>query len=210
MRLTTRLAVAAAALLVAGCATGGTRTVDLSYGPTVRTSTSGTTAGPRTIALATFVDAREKTDRIGLTKAQSGDTVYVAKGGLPEAVTSAVEARLRAAGYTVTRLGAAWDPRNGAIPPANADLVLGGLVEQFYGETNGNVIWAPSDADVRLHVAVASSKENRLIGQSIIRSDVKGTTTSGSLPANLRDRFFATVEQVTLAPGLDTSLSGSK
>lgn len=213
MRSTPLSVVAAAALLVAGCASGGTRTVDLSYTPSSSSSVSGTSTsgGPKSVALATFVDAREKTDRIGLTKATSGDVVYVAKGGsLAEAVTEAVAARLRAAGYMVTRLGRPWDPRRGDIPSAGADVVVGGLIEEFYAENDGNAIWTPADAAVRLRVAVASPKEQRVIGQSIIRSNLDGTTTSGSLGSNLRERFIAAVEQVTLAPGLGSTLSGAR
>lgn len=211
MRSTTYLVVAAAALLVAGCASGGTRTVDLSYAPPAGASASGTATDPKSIALATFVDAREKTDRIGFTKAASGDVVYVARGAsLAEVVTEAVAARLKADGYTVTRLGSAWDPRTGEVPSAGADLVVGGLVEEFYGESDGNSIWSASDADVRLRVAVASPEEQRIVGQSVIRSNLDGTTASASLPTNLRERFLAAVEQVTLAPGLGSSLSGTR
>lgn len=210
MRPTMYLGVAAAALLVAGCA-GGTRAVDLSYSPSARVSASGPTTGPKSIALATFVDARKETERIGLARAASGDVVYVAKGpSLAEVVTEAVAARLRADGYTVTRLGSTWDPRTGAVPSASADLLMGGLVEEFYGETDANAIWSPSDAGVRLRVAVVSPKEDRILGQSLIQSSLDGTTTSGSLGRNLRERFLAAVEQVTLAPGLEPTLSGSR
>lgn len=210
MRPTMYLGVAAAALLVAGCA-GGTRAVDLSYSPPARMSASGLTTGPKSIALATFVDARKETKRIGLARASSGDVVYVAKGpSLAEAVTEAVAARLRADGYTVSRLGTTWDPRTGRVPSASADLLMGGLVEEFYGETDANAIWSPSDAGVRLRVAVVAPKEDRILGQSLIQSSLDGTTTSGSLGRNLRERFLAAVEQVTLAPGLEPTLSGSR
>lgn len=212
MRSIANVVAAAAALLLVGCASGGTRAVDLSYTPPAAvTSASGSAAVSKRIALATFVDAREKTDRIGFTKSSSGDVIYVPKGAsLAEAVTEAVAARLGAEGYTVTRLGSAWDPRSGEVPSADADLVVGGVVEEFYGESDGNVIWSPADTDVRLVVAVASPKEQRIIGQSVIRSSLDGTTTSASLPANLRERFLAAVEQVPLAPGLGSSLSGAR
>lgn len=201
--------VAVAALSLAGCSTGRTRTLDLAYTPSDRTSASGAGAGRQSVALATFVDGREKADRIGVVKADSGDTVYVARGSLAKAVTDAVARRLEADGYKVSRLDRPWDPRAGDPPEADADLVVGGVIERFYAETNGNYIWAPADAEVSLRVAVAKPSERRLLGVSLIRSNLDGTTTSGSLAANLTERFATAIDQVPLAPGLAPTLSGT-
>ena len=209
MRTATAAAVALAALSLAGCTTGRTRTVDLGYTPTDRPSASGSTMGGRSVALATFVDAREHADRIGITRATSGDTLYVARGSLADAVTDAVARRLEADGFTVTRLGRPWDPRAGEVPKTEADLVVGGLIERFFAESDGNTLWAPAEAEVTLRVAVAKPAEDRIVGISVIRSDLEGTTTSGSLASNLKERFFTAVDQVSLASGLAPTTSGT-
>lgn len=210
MRQTIPAVLAAATLVLGGCAGARTRTVDLSYAPSPRPSASGAVSPIRTVAVATFVDARDRTDRIGLRKESAGDTVFVAKGSVPEAVTNAIVKQLAADGYQVTRLATAWDPRSGSAPSADADVVVGGIIEQFYGETDGNYIWSPVETGVRLRVAVASPRQNRVVSQSLIRSDLSGTTTSQSLERNLKERFHAAIAQVPLVQGLEPSLTGSK
>ncbi len=207
MRQTALLLLAGMAVAFAGCATGGTRAVDLTYTPAPRPSTSGAGAPIRTVAVATFVDARSAGDRIGVLKERSGDTVFVARGSLPEAVTEAVARRLAADGYEVSRLGSAWDPRSGSIPSASADVVVGGVIESFFGEADANYVWSPVNADLRLRVAVASPKQGRIVGESLIRSELGGTTTSRSLEASLKERFRAAIEQVPLVQGLERSMT---
>ncbi len=207
MRQWPLLLLAGAALALAGCATGGTRAVDLTYTPASRPSISGAGAPIRTVAVATFVDARSVGDRIGVLKQRDGDTVFVAKGSLPEAVTEAVARRLAAEGYEVTRLDSPWDPRSGSIPSANADVVVGGVIESFFGEADANYVWSPVTADLRLRVAVASPRQQRIVGESLIRSELGGTTTSRSLEANLKERFRAAIEQVPLVQGLERSVT---
>ncbi len=210
MRRTTLVLLAAATLVLGGCAGARTRTVDLTYTPSPRPSTSGTASPIKTVAVATFVDAREQTDRIGLRKEGAGETVFVAKASLSEVVTEAIAKQLSADGYQVTRLGEAWDPRTGSVPSTGADLVVGGVIEQFYGETDGRYVWSPVEASVRLRVAVASPKHNRIVSESLIRSDLSGTVTSQSLERNLKERFQTAIAQVPLVQGLEPSMTGSR
>lgn len=207
MRQMPLLLLAGATLALGGCATGGTRAVDLTYTPASRPSISGAAAPIRTVAVATFVDARTIGDRIGVLKQRNGDTVFIAKGSLPEAVTEAVAKRLAAEGYQVTRLGSAWDPRSGSIPSASADVVVGGVIESFYGEADANYVWSPVNSDLRLRVTVASPQQERIVGESLIRSELGGMTASRSLEANLKERFRAAIDQVPLVQGLERSMT---
>lgn len=206
MRRTTLAVLAAAALMLGGCAGTRTRTVDLTYTPTPHSGTSGAAPALNTVAVATFVDAREQTDRIGLRRENARGTVFVPKGSLSEVVTEAIAKQLAADGYQVTRLGEAWDPRSGSVPPVDADAVVGGVIERFYGETDGRSVWSPVEAEVRLRVAVASPKRDRIVGESLIRSDLSGTVTSQSLERNLTERFRAAIAQVPLVQGLEPSM----
>jgi hypothetical protein len=197
------------ALALAGCATARTRTVDLSYAPAGPGGTSGAATPAASVTVSTFVDARDKRDRIGTLKDNDeGEIRFVPARDLTQAVTDAVAARLTAEGYRVTRLGAPWDPRGGTIPSADTDLVVGGVIEEFYGESDGSYVWAPSNAEVRLRVGVAAPGERRMVGLSEIRSGLGGVTASRGLEPNLVERFRAAIDQVPLAAGLDTGRSG--
>jgi hypothetical protein len=197
------------AFSLAGCATQRTRTVDLGYAPAGPGATPGAATPAAAVTVSTFVDAREKRDRIGTLKDDDeGETRLVPAADLTQAVTDAVAARLAADGYRVTRLGAAWDPRGGAIPPADTDLLVGGVIEEFYGESDGSYVWAPSEAEVRLRVGVAAPKAGRMLGVSQIRSGLGGMTASRGLEADLVERFRAAIDQIPQVAGLDAARSG--
>jgi hypothetical protein len=198
----------AAGVALSACAGPRTRTVDLSYAPATpaERTTSGTAGvSGRRVAVATFVDARQKTDRIGTLEGPNGATMLVPARPLGDAVADAVAARLAADGYTVTRVQTPWDPTRDVAPVVDADLVVGGIVDAFEGTSDRRYMWAPSDADVRMRVASATPGQRGPTRVGSIHAELDGDARSARLVEELRERFRAAIDAAPAALALGRS-----
>src|SRR3972149_951054 len=146
-----------------GCVATGVQPIDLSYVPAAPPEKADAEISKLTFGVAQFIDARSQKEFVAEIPWPAGKAQYKASKPLGAIVAEAVGKRLEAAGLKVVQLGEIWNLELGSLKENWPDVVIGGRIDQFWATTNTDDTIHKVDADVSLHMVVATPRGKRAL-----------------------------------------------
>jgi hypothetical protein len=152
-------------VLLCGCGAGKVYLIDLQYVPQVPPSLK---SGPRTVAVAPFVDRKSGAHEIGIRKKLDGSLDRFTTGRLSvnEAVRRAVEGFLRENGFRVMEIQQ-WDLTAESLSTIAADLVVGGRIGRFWSTAESMAGRTVVRTETVLTVYLGKPQERKVIRQTV-------------------------------------------
>ncbi|HLC27042.1 MAG TPA: hypothetical protein VJM80_09750 [bacterium] len=181
-----------------GCVATGVQPIDLSYVPAAPPEKADAEISKLTFGVAQFIDARSQKEFVAEIPWPAGKAQYKPSKPLGAIVAEAVGKRLEAAGLKVVQLGEIWNLELGSLKENWPDVVIGGRIDQFWATTNTDNTIHKVDADVSLHMVVATPRGKRALYEKGIigrADDTRFVSYVSQVKSALNNTYSASVDE---------------